>query len=246
MVSFLNAVVKTSKKAILLGHRVSKIDSTGDVVKVHVGSKVFLAKKVISSIPLGVLKAGTVTFQPALSQDHAEAIRKIGFGVVDKLFVKLEKPFWKEGVKWVNFITKNLDQNYFPNAYVVPKAKSHVVVFYVPGDFSLELSRLSKTLLKSKLEGYLKKFPTLEEVSVLDLELTKWHADPNALGSYSYYRVGCTDEHFDSLAAPISNKVWMVGEHTSPEHNYFLQGAYNSGEKAAKEVAQSLVKQSIV
>lgn len=246
MVSFLNAVVKTSKKAILLGHRVSKIDSTGDVVKVHVGSKVFLAKKVISSIPLGVLKAGTVTFQPALSQDHAEAIRKIGFGVVDKLFVKLEKPFWKEGVKWVNFITKNLDQNYFPNAYVVPKAKSHVVVFYVPGDFSLELSRLSKSLLKSKLEGYLTKFPTLEEVSVLDLELTKWHADPNALGSYSYYRVGCTDEHFDSLAAPISNKVWMVGEHTSPEHNYFLQGAYNSGEKAANEVAQSLVKQSIV
>lgn len=164
---------------------------------------------------------------------------------MDKLFVKVEKPFWKEGVKWINFVTKNFAKNYFPNAYVVPNTKSNIIVFYIPGNYSLQISRLSYLLLKRKLKNYLSSFPTLGEVNIQEIELTKWHSDPNTLGSYSFYKVGCTEEDFNNLASPIASKVWMIGEHTSSENNYFLQGAYHTGGKAALAVVKSLAQSKV-
>lgn len=71
MVSLFSQIVKTHKKEINFSSRVNKIDFTGDIVKVHTNNnKVFHAKKVISSIPLGVLKAGKITFSPALPKQH--------------------------------------------------------------------------------------------------------------------------------------------------------------------------------
>ena len=40
---------------------------------------------------------------------------------------------------------------------------------------------------------------------------------------------------FDELAKSIDDKLWFVGEHTHSDSNYYVHGAYQTGERAAKE-----------
>ena len=52
------------------------------------------ADRVIVTVPLGVLKAGTIRFDPPLPFSHRGAIDALGMGAQDKLVLKFEKPFW--------------------------------------------------------------------------------------------------------------------------------------------------------
>jgi len=55
---------------------------------------------------LGVLQQEKVKFNPSLPKEYVEAIKDMGNGVANKMFVSFEKPFWKENQKWLNFVTK--------------------------------------------------------------------------------------------------------------------------------------------
>lgn len=57
-------------------------------------------------MPLGVLKAGYITFQPKLPQDKKEAIESLGSGVLDKLIIRFSKVFWNPESDWFNFISE--------------------------------------------------------------------------------------------------------------------------------------------
>ena len=69
--------------------------------------------------------------------------------------------------------------------------------------------------------------------------LDHWPADPWVKGSYSYYQVG----QFTTLARiekQAQGRVHFAGEHTAPYHNQAtMNGAVESGERAANEVARA-------
>ena len=56
---------------------------------------------VVVTLPLGVLKANTVTFAPALPPATQNAIAKLGMGTLDKLYLQYEEPFWDEDITWI-------------------------------------------------------------------------------------------------------------------------------------------------
>jgi monoamine oxidase len=56
---------------------------------------------VVVTVPLGVLQAGTITFEPELPAPHREAIAKLGMGLLDKYWFRFDEVFWKEdAVMW--------------------------------------------------------------------------------------------------------------------------------------------------
>ena len=57
-------------------------------------SKTYIADYVILTVPLGVLKAGSITFSPSLSAQKQAAIAKLGFGTIVKVIFFYNKPFW--------------------------------------------------------------------------------------------------------------------------------------------------------
>lgn len=60
------------------------------------------AKQVICTIPLGVLKAqGKDLFEPPLPTYKLEAIDRLMFGTVDKIFLEYDRPFLNPGVSEV-------------------------------------------------------------------------------------------------------------------------------------------------
>jgi len=66
-----------------------------------------------------------------------------------------------------------------------------------------------------------------------------WALDPYTLGAYSYLGVGQATS-YGRLAAQAEGKVHFAGEHTSTENEGFLDGAVESGERAAREIMRSL------
>ena len=83
--------------SIKLNSEVDTIDySAGDKVKVTlVNGRIFTSDYVIVTVSLGVLKDKAETmFIPALPERNLGAIRDIGMGVVDKIFLEWEKPWW--------------------------------------------------------------------------------------------------------------------------------------------------------
>ncbi len=62
-----------------------------------------------------------------------------------------------------------------------------------------------------------------------------WWLDPWVKGSYSYYRVGQASE-YGALAAAAEGRYLFAGEHTSSANQGFLDGAVETGERAARRL----------
>ena len=54
------------------------------------------AAAAIVTVPLGVLKAGSIRFVPPLPQAKQESITRLGFGNLNKVFLEFKAPFWPE------------------------------------------------------------------------------------------------------------------------------------------------------
>ncbi|MCE9622782.1 MAG: FAD-dependent oxidoreductase [Actinomycetia bacterium] len=52
--------------------------------------------RVVITVPLGVLKSGSIEFEPPLPDSKNEAIDSIGFGLLDKVWFVFEEAFWTE------------------------------------------------------------------------------------------------------------------------------------------------------
>jgi len=68
------------KPIVRFNTRVLSIDYQGPVIRLKTTNGVYSAKKVISSLPLGILKAGRVQFIPHLPEPYQDAINSIGMG----------------------------------------------------------------------------------------------------------------------------------------------------------------------
>ena len=76
--------------------RVAWAGEEGVVVTCHTGVK-HSGRLAICALPLGVLKQEhTQMFQPALPRKKVEVIEKLGFGTMDKIFLKFDSVFWDE------------------------------------------------------------------------------------------------------------------------------------------------------
>ncbi len=75
------------------------------------------ADAAIVTVPLGVLQAGTIVFDPPLPDGHREALERLGMGLLDKVVLLFDRPFWPEvdlinivpaqpgeWVEWVNLL----------------------------------------------------------------------------------------------------------------------------------------------
>ncbi len=50
--------------------------------------------RVVVTVPIGVLKAGTIEFSPELPGPTAAAIEELGMGSLEQLWLRFDEPFW--------------------------------------------------------------------------------------------------------------------------------------------------------
>ncbi|XP_066879724.1 peroxisomal N(1)-acetyl-spermine/spermidine oxidase isoform X5 [Kogia breviceps] len=68
----------------------------------------FPAHHVIVTVPLGFLKERLDTFfEPPLPTEKVEAIRRIGFGTNNKIFLEFEEPFWQPDCQHIQVVWRD-------------------------------------------------------------------------------------------------------------------------------------------
>jgi polyamine oxidase len=83
---------------------VRQVAWSGDGVTVSLDGETLSADAVIVTVPLGVLKADAIAFDPPLPAAHQQAIDRLGMGLLDKLVLQFDKPFWPEDVALLGII----------------------------------------------------------------------------------------------------------------------------------------------
>ena len=108
------------KNSIKLNTKVTKISRQNGMVSVHTvdqhgSSSTYECKKVICTISLGLLKEKAIEFDPPLPAPQQHSIDTIGFGILDKVFLAFEKPFWKEDMLRIKIAASEHSFSHFLN-----------------------------------------------------------------------------------------------------------------------------------
>lgn len=191
--------------------------------------KIYQAKRVICTIPLGILQRNLIQFNPPLPEPYQQSILSIGNGFQNKLFASFKYPFWGNRKGWINFVLKGKKHNKYPIAFIYPCPKNNILVIFVAGKASVELGQWSDQQIFNDLDEFLSLFLDDDEYELGETKMTTWHNDEHCFGSYSFYKVGTRKEHYQQLRKPIQNRFWFAGEHTHPENFAFAHGAYETG-----------------
>ncbi|KAG5529839.1 hypothetical protein RHGRI_030271 [Rhododendron griersonianum] len=241
MVQGYHPVIKALAKDIdiRLNHRITKISygSRKAMVTVEDGRH-FIADAVISTLPLGILKAKLIDFEPKLPAWKLSAISDLGMGNENKVALRFNDVFWPT-VEYLGIAAPtSYACGYFLNLH---KATGHpVLVYMAAGRFAYDLEKLSDEAAVNFVMLQLRKmFPQATE-PVQHL-VSRWGTDPNSLGCYSYDAVGKPEDLYDKLRLPLGN-LFFAGEAVSMENQGSVHGAYSSGIMAAENCRRYLLE----
>lgn len=220
---------------VRLDRVVSRIDWSGPLPQVRTGSETWEADHVLVTLPLGVLKADKVQFEPDLPAAKCEAVAKLGMGVLNKCYLKFPKVFWPDDVDWIESIPHDHGQW----AEWVSFAKSlgqPVLLGFNAADFGREIEEWTDRRIVDDAMKTLRRIYGGDVPNPLAWQITRWDKDPFSLGSYSFNPVGSMPDMRKELAKPLLGKLFFAGEATEPSCFGTVHGAYHSGRRAAQEI----------
>lgn len=88
---------------LTLSAPVEAINDAGAGVEVVVDGTAHMFDGVIVTVPLGVLKAQTIAFDPPLPAEHISAIDRLGMGLLNKVYLQFEEQFWEPDIDVLGF-----------------------------------------------------------------------------------------------------------------------------------------------
>lgn len=213
----------------------------GDGAAVYTSNGTFESDFVICTVPLGVLKAGAITFDPPLPASHTQPIEKLGFGTVTKLALKFDEPFWPLETQYFGLMTEELGRwNYFLNYRTF--SPENILLGVSVGAYAEEADRMSDAEMTADGIAALRDAFGSTLPDPIDVLATRWSQDPLTLGAYSYTAVGNRPATFDALAKPVAGTVLLAGEHTNFAYHGTTHGAYLSGLWAAEYLDEELAE----
>ena len=215
---------------IQLGTTVTRIVDDGTGVRLDTSRGALTGDRVIVTVPLGVLKAGTITFDPPLPEPKRAAIARLGVGVLDKVVLSFDEPFWPHSPDVIGLAGPGAPLPVLVNG--LSFGAGAVLVGLRGGDAARRGEGLADPQSVEQVRA------ALGAPAPRGALVTRWAADPYARGSYSYLAVGSSPADQDALAEPASERVLFAGEATFAEHFATVHGAYLSGRREAQRILE--------
>lgn len=217
-------------------HQVTEISYDASGVKATTSQGAFSGDRAVVTCPLGVLKAGTIRFTPALPQRKLDAINRLGMGAFNKIAMRFAKPFWPDDRDFlIHASDKKGEFPEFLNLYGPTKVP--ILVSLTGGSFARSLESLSDQQIQDQVMDILKKiFKNAPNPTAI--KITRWSADPFARGCYSHAGVGAGAADYDALAEPVDNRLFFAGEATTPDYPSTVHGAVLSGTREARRIGK--------
>jgi monoamine oxidase len=197
-----------------------------------------VADRVVLALPFSLLRG--VDFSKAgFNQYKTWAINELGMGTNSKVHVQFKSRFWRdEGCTGETYSDRG-----YQNTWEVSRAQpgnSGLLVWYTGGNPGVAVG--SDTVQSQVQKNFL---PWIEPVlpgatKQWNKKATRdyWTGYQWTKGSYSYWRVG-QYTRFSGAEKEASGNCHFCGEHTSQDFQGYLQGAVETGQRAASELLAS-------
>jgi monoamine oxidase len=212
-------------------------------------SRTLRARVVVVTLPVGVLRHTggdtEVVFEPDLPTAKRAALRSIEMGHAVKVTLWFRTAFWERvcGGRYRDaafFRGMGLPFGAYWTQFPV---RSELIVAWVGGPKATALSGMSQSELVERALGGFGALLDEPELARKEFEggvVHDWGHDPFARGAYSYVAVGGGNAR-SALAAPVDHTLFFAGEATSNDgQGGTVNGALQTGERAAREAATSL------
>jgi len=196
-------------------------------VRVRAGSHVAVADAAVVTVPAAALRA--ITFDPALPDEQAAAMRGVRYGQAAKLFVGLRSPAPPSA-------TLSVPERFWCWTQLGPGGAPAPFV----AAFAGTPAALEGLSVRPGPERWLAALRSLRSDLELDTSQTlisTWEDDPWARGAYSAESASAPIDT-DALTRPVGPLVF-AGEHTAGEWHAQMEGALRSGERAAQHLLQT-------
>jgi len=221
-----------------LGTAAVEVEVTQDGVHVHCADgHTEVGSHVVVTVPLGVLKQGSLRFTPELPPERTAAIERLGFGRYEKVAMRFEQPFWRnsglghalifprdpaEPTMWV------INQDAFGGGPTLVCQVFHSAAHHVVGRTEAEAVEWATSMLSYAVGG---QCPSPSAVAV-----TGWTDDEWCRGGYTHVPPGAEPGDADRLGEPLGGRLLFAGEHTQSDRLGYADGALASGVREASRI----------
>ncbi len=197
--------------------------------------------KVIFAIPCSILR--NIEVEPSLiPSDQIEAIHSLEYGTLGKILLPVRG---RQEDAWIAHATNFIS--------IFNKDRSFLTLYC--SDQSLWLSFHDLYVVEKKLQEILQMVKTLYPCLEITGEpiLINWALEPYSKGSYSHFGIDQFDrfnqksivfeEEVKHAFRPVDEQIFFAGEHTAFKYYATLEGAVESGDRAARMVMKSFARQ---
>nr|WP_255563085.1 NAD(P)/FAD-dependent oxidoreductase [Homoserinimonas sp. OAct 916] len=220
---------------VRLEHVVTRVARSAGRATVSSNQGEFAASNVVVTVPIGVLKSGTLAFDPPLPEWLTSAISGFEMNSFEKVFLRFPTRFWD---KDVYAIRQQGDAGTWWHSWYDLTALDGVptLLTFAAGPSAIETrewcdDRIVESVLQSLRGLYGERVVQPDQVLVTD-----WQSDPYSRGSYAYMKPGSTPGDHDLLATPVDGVLHFAGEATWTEDPATVTAALRSGHRAAENI----------
>lgn len=220
---------------IRLGLPVERVDVSDDGVEITAAGETLYCDDVIIAVPLGVMKAEAIDFEPPLPDRYRAAVSGVGFSAVDKFLLVWDETFWDD----TDFLVYASDRpdifGWFLNVNSLRPGANALMTFAYADEARAAEGADDADLVALAVANLTDMYgPDVPQPTTL--LRSRWVDDPFIRGAYSFTSVDTTPEDFEVLGTPVG-PIHFAGEHTDPSYFSTVHGAYLSGLRAAEEIA---------
>lgn len=217
---------------IRLNKVVSKINWSDAIAVSTAEGETVAADVAVLTLPVGVLKAGAVLFDPPLPRSKREALDGLQMGPVMKMVYQFAEPILDRAIGAI-YAKDNPPMWWSPS---LGRGDGDTVwTAFFTGDYAREMLELGEGAALKKGLDTLRREIGQPDLQYLKARWINWPEDEFARGGYSV----CLPGHYsarEKLAMPTPPIYW-AGEASAPHHlTAMVHGAYFTGQRAAGEI----------
>ncbi|MDQ2711298.1 MAG: FAD-dependent oxidoreductase [Acidobacteriota bacterium] len=197
------------------------------------------ARRVIVTIPLGVLHAASLHWDPVPEQT-LQAASALAVGQVFRVVFRFREAFWEKSTDFADAGFLLSDENVFPTWWTTLAVRTPILTGWSAGPHADSLLGQSSNIVIARAVASLARIlsvtPEKVEETLERVYFHDWYADPFAHGAYSYVPAGALAAR-QKLSEPVANTLFFAGEATELNgHSATVHGAITSGRRAVEQI----------
>lgn len=231
---------------------VESIRYGADGVMVYADEQEYHGDMVLCTVPLGVLKKGSIEFVPELPKRKKDAIDRLGFGLLNKVAILFPYDFWGGEIDTFGHLAQDSSMRgeFFLFYSYSSVSGGPLLVALVAGEAAIKFEQLSPVESVSRVMAILKGIFNPKGIAVpdpLQAICTRWGQDQCTYGSYSYVAIGASGDDYDILAESIGDgRVFFAGEATNKQYPATMHGVFLSGMREAANMLRVAKRRSLI